>query len=53
MSHDDVYVLDANMVTCYNHKKIPEWNNFADTHVAQGKKFFMVPFNGRRLSRLV
>ena len=42
MSHEDVYILNANVVICYKDKKIPEWNKFADKHVALGKKFFMV-----------
>ena len=45
MSHDEVYVLDANMVICYKNKHILEWNKFADEHVALGKKFYMVSFN--------
>jgi hypothetical protein len=45
MSHDEVYVLDANLVICYKNNHIPAWNKFADEHMALGKKFFMVSFN--------
>lgn len=49
MSHDDVFVLDANLVICYTQQTIPAWNKFADEHLALGKKFYMIEMNFEEL----
>jgi hypothetical protein len=43
MSHDDVYLLDSNLVIGYLKDDITGWKNWADDHIKLGKKFLLLP----------
>jgi len=47
MSHDDVYVLDSNLVILYyeneDNSRMVGWRTFVNDHFALGKKLYLLP----------
>jgi hypothetical protein len=50
MSHDDVYLLDSNLVIHYLNNFYPAWTAWADNHIKCGKKFFLLPQTIKEIS---
>jgi len=43
MPHDDIYILDANLIIGYVENSIPLWTKWVDDHVAAKKQLFVLP----------
>jgi hypothetical protein len=43
LPHDDVYILDSNLVIAYQNNSIPGWNAWIDAHLKLEKRLYILP----------